>query len=381
MNSVFPVEIIRAIFWPSLILDYLLLTSFLFLFLYPAGLLLASCLPRAWKARPAPGWLPLLWLVCLSLPMTGIGNYCASALKHYILPVLREVPIIVAEDYIFISVCLVIWLGGCAWRLLAAARHCLALRRLLRRSAEAAPDPVFLEALRAVQPGLPVRLKESAGLGSAASWRLGRAWVLVPRGFGISTPAAARYAVYLHELGHIKRRDSLKLLLLLLLKIPLWFNPLFLHAARRFQSHLEIACDHTVLESGTVNLQDYAELILSSAGRQNCLAPGFSGAMEQTAHRLRYIFHDPAFRPPLRDRLRALCCIAAVGLVLLPYGEGPLPRQPWGEVSQVTLPDGQVLTLDVTLDWHGVLGSYVIADDAPADAVISAHKETTPAIR
>lgn len=367
MNSVFPIGMIEALFWPSLILDYLLLASFLFLFLYPAALLLASCLPRACKATPAPRWLPLLFLVCLSLPMTGIGNYCASALKHYTQPLLREVPLFLDDDYLLISICLAIWLGGCAWQLCKAARHCLALRRLLRRSGETAPDPVFLEALRAAKPGLPVRLRESAWLGSAASWRLGRASVLVPPGFTGGTPPAARYAVYMHELCHIRRRDSLKLLLLLLVKIPFWFNPLLLSAARRFQSHLEIACDRAVLASGLstgkFGRQDYAELILASACGRHSLAPGFSGSGKQTAHRLRYIFHDPAFLPPRKDRLRALCCIAAVCLVLLPYREGPLPRQPWGEVSQVTLPDGQVLTLDITLDWHGVLGSYVIAGD------------------
>ncbi|MGI8602477.1 MAG: M56 family metallopeptidase [Verrucomicrobiales bacterium] len=71
-------------------------------------------------------------------------------------------------------------------------------------------------------------------------------------------------SVFLHELAHIKRRDTAVQWLVQLVCALHWFNPLVWFAAWRLQTERERACDDLVLASG-VRPSEYAEHLLEVA--------------------------------------------------------------------------------------------------------------------
>jgi len=83
-------------------------------------------------------------------------------------------------------------------------------------------------------------------------------------------------AVFLHELGHVQRRDGLATLLAGYAASVFWFHPLAWYLARIARRECEVACDDLVLLGG-VRPTDYAShlvAIASGARRSDSFAPG-----------------------------------------------------------------------------------------------------------
>ena len=130
-------------------------------------------------------------------------------------------------------------------------------------------------------------------------------------------PAAARQwsveqlnSVLLHELAHIKRRDTITQLLAQIACALYWFNPLVWFAAWRLHLERERACDDRVLASG-VRASAYAEHLLNIATRlsstpwtQACgLAMARNSSLEG---RLRAILSEKLNRVMLEGEARQL---------------------------------------------------------------------------
>jgi hypothetical protein len=73
--------------------------------------------------------------------------------------------------------------------------------------------------------------------------------------------------VFLHELAHLRRRDTLTNLLLTLAQALHWFNPLVWLALSRCRTERELACDAMVLElsDGPAAQHGYGDTILRLA--------------------------------------------------------------------------------------------------------------------
>ena len=369
MTELFSITILRLLFYPSLTFDYIIVTSFIFAFAYPGAMLLASFIPRRWNAIPNALGLPLLFGVCALLPFTNIGIYCGFTLHFYLGSMIGAENAGVTWDPYLPCVCfLIVWYSGIIACVAKAGKNSAALRRLLRSAAAVKEDPVFTQALRALHMDMRVQLKESPDIAAAGSWRLAGAMVLIPAGFMDHHAPEERYAIYLHELTHIRNRDSYKILALAFLKTLFWFNPVFLHAARRYRNHMEIACDRAVIRQRDINRHVYAGLMVAALNDQYAFMPGFSSAYQETARRLRYVFNDHSILPARPDRLTATCCLAAALFAIFCYTGNHEEVLPWGKTSLVPDENGEMVPIHVTFYWHGMLGSYIIASDVPGDA-------------
>lgn len=125
--------------------------------------------------------------------------------------------------------------------------------------------------------------------------------LLSPLLFGLRTSAiaipsaladidpAARRAILMHELMHLRQRDLYWLTLAHLLAALHWFNPALRTCARLLEREQERACDDAVLRTGEPPHR-YASLLLTAGDRCRAAYAGFSGS--DTADRLRRIL-DP----------------------------------------------------------------------------------------
>jgi hypothetical protein len=138
----------------------------------------------------------------------------------------------------------------------------------------------FLRCLQATHPAEEVWLREWEDLCARHHVRTGvPLWVtanvgpllcLVPRGYRLVVPArlwqrltpAGRLSILRHELAHLERRDLLKSILVRLLMLPHWFNPLAWLAVRRFDEAAEWACDEVAKGADSEGCRAYAAALL-----------------------------------------------------------------------------------------------------------------------
>ena len=145
---------------------------------------------------------------------------------------------------------LVLWALGTLVALVVVARSAAATRRLLRAS-RPVTDPAVLGELAELQRRLglrrPLRLHESAVIGSPALAGWWRPVALVPAGLLSELSSQARSHVLLHEIGHLCRRDLWAQRLFKLALALHWWNPLVWLANRLARADREVACDDWVL--------------------------------------------------------------------------------------------------------------------------------------
>ena len=372
-------------FWLSLACDFLIQFSLVFAFVYAFALLLASFISPRYKLVPNALCIPGLLLAAILLVWGQPGRHLAFTL--YICLYKGLVSLGVQEW--FATAITAVWAGVAALGCLRLLFGLVALRGYVRELPEADADPVFQHAMDAVQPGCPVRVKYG-GKGGVVSSRARHGVILVPDGFSVTYSDRERFLIYTHELTHIKRHDTWKHWLAELAKAFLWFNPVAVHAAKRYLCHLEIACDRRVLGVRGTDPHTYATLMTRTSAQEALLLTSFSSGYRELARRMRYIFYDARFLAPGRDRLVSLLCAAAFGglfllsSVWLPDPSFALPPEsphtftdpdgvtfmtrPDGSGTIIT-PDGTMLSITPTFQWQGILGQHMAASiEAPPPA-------------
>jgi len=160
-----------------------------------------------------------------------------------------------------------IWLAGAAVISLGWLRQWLRVRTIIRFAtplALDAPVPVF-STPASLEPGIFGFLRPVLLLPDAIAQHL--------------TPPQLR-AILIHELCHVRRRDTLTVALHMLVETVFWFHPLVWWIETRLLAERERACDEDVLHQ-TGDAQSYAEAILGVsrlyAGAQAWVA-GVTGA-------------------------------------------------------------------------------------------------------
>ena len=188
------------------------------------------------------------------------------------------------------------------------------------RRAEPAADPNWHSTMRQLlEPcGIrrPIAVRECPEVSVPMTWGLRRPVILVPAGSGAWSDDIKR-SVLLHELGHVRRRDCLMLLLGRLACVAYWFHPLAWLAARQLRKTSEQAADDLVLASN-VAPPDYAEHLVGIAAQMRGFRM-FGPVALPMAGRSDLEGRVRAILDPRRNRrsLKRTTCYAIVALAVL----------------------------------------------------------------
>jgi beta-lactamase regulating signal transducer with metallopeptidase domain len=222
---------------------------------------------------------------------------------------------------------LVIWLAGAlALGILLLITQCRLSRRVaLRRPlTEAAVLNVLEDCKQEMGVRVPVTLVETPEVGSPALFGFMRPRLLLPVGLARSfSPAELRY-IFLHELGHIKRRDILTGWVMTGLQIVHWFNPFVWLAFHRMRGDRELACDALALSyvrEGENQLYGQTIIKLLESFGRSAWAPNLAGTVEnqnQITERIRMI---AKYRKTNRGLALAAALFAGLGMVTLTDAE------------------------------------------------------------
>jgi beta-lactamase regulating signal transducer with metallopeptidase domain len=166
-------------------------------------------------------------------------------------------------------------LAGAAFLLCRLVLGGVRIARIAGR-AEPIADPAWLslerELGRALGIAQPVALSRSADIRIPMTWGLRRPRILLPHD-SQNWDAACRRHVLLHELGHVRRADTLWQLVAQGALVVFWFNPLLWLAIRRMRMEAEHACDDYVLRDGERPSRYAATLV--ELGAASIGAPAF----------------------------------------------------------------------------------------------------------
>ncbi|MDO0823869.1 M56 family metallopeptidase [Desulfosporosinus nitroreducens] len=118
--------------------------------------------------------------------------------------------------------------------------------------------------------------------------------LLMPAGIGTQLTYAELEYVILHELAHLKRKDTAVYFLISIMQIIHWFNPVLWVAFSRWRQDSEIACDAYVLSKiGANHSGDYGRVIiklLENCSRKNAYGTvGLLGRKSQIQRRITMI--------------------------------------------------------------------------------------------
>jgi|HubBroStandDraft_6_1064221.scaffolds.fasta_scaffold133163_2 beta-lactamase regulating signal transducer with metallopeptidase domain len=165
-----------------------------------------------------------------------------------------------------------LWLAGVSVVALRFAIGMVCLALLKRRSRLFALAPGDLPHVAATRRECELRISDCEH--GPVTWGVFHPVILLPK-TAVYWPRERLHAVLLHELAHIRRRDSLFQALSLIACALYWPNPLVWFGARRLRREAEIAADDAVIVSG-IKPSAYAGELLQLATEFRAHAPAFS---------------------------------------------------------------------------------------------------------
>jgi beta-lactamase regulating signal transducer with metallopeptidase domain len=215
------------------------------------------------------------------------------------------------------------WLAGAAGCLLWVLSGEVGLRWILRKAAPLHGEPwqtALKNACEELNVGSQVQLFQCARINTAFIRGILHPAVILPATVRGWSDQRLRL-VLLHELAHIRRRDSLVEILACITLVLYWFNPLVWLTVRQMRVERERACDNAVLNAGA-KPSNYATQLMEVAADLGA----FRRPLWQTAaisegsglkDRLLCILDPKLKRMPMRPWTVGLVC-ALASAVLLP---------------------------------------------------------------
>jgi beta-lactamase regulating signal transducer with metallopeptidase domain len=213
-----------------------------------------------------------------------------------------------------------VWAAGAAIVLARLLVGIAKTRRIVRR-ATAAPAWSLAAARAGATTGQRVDVRSTDEIDAPAVAGVLAPVILVPHASTRWTDDR-RYAVLLHELGHVRQKDCLVQVIAQLACAAHWFNPLVWLASRRLRIERELAADDAVVAAGA-QASSYAEDLLavaSAADAERDVPAGALGMAERSllATRVTAIISARRLRrPPTPAGTAVLVAGVGAGVVAL----------------------------------------------------------------
>ena len=255
---------------------------------------------------------------------------------------------------------LLCWLAGAAGSLLWLLSGEVGLRWILRKAAPLKGEPwqtVFKDVSEEVSIGSKVQLFQCPRIDTAIIRGILHPRVILPATVREWSEQRLRL-VLMHELAHIRRRDSLVEILVWITLVLYWFNPLVWLTVRQMKLERERACDNAVLNAGT-SPSNYAIQLMEVAADLGA----FRRPLWQTAaisegsglkNRLLCILDPKLKRMPMRPWMVGLVCALAAAVLLPLSGFTAWCDRPYCSpgVVEETGPAGSAVTSEM-IDYSG----------------------------
>lgn len=245
----------------------------------------------------------------------------------------------------------IIWLGGA---LLVLAYRIAGRVRLAYMVRDAQPIGCSLadDVAHELGIGRNVLLLESQRHRLPMTWGVLKPVVLLPAVYRNWTADRLR-VVLVHELGHIRRLDSLTQAMAGVFCALYWFHPLAWFAARRLKQEQEKACDDLVLQNGC-RASQYAEHLLDIAewaGAQRVPPAAIAMAQRSTLESRIRAALDPRMLRQRPARRHALALASVVTAILVTAAGVTMVAQQSGgrlygtvlDISGAAVPDSEVM--------------------------------------
>ncbi|MDO4170021.1 MAG: BlaR1 family beta-lactam sensor/signal transducer [Lachnospiraceae bacterium] len=210
-----------------------------------------------------------------------------------------------------------------------------------------------------------VRLYASCRLASPISYGLFRPTVIIPQDLDILMTNEDIRFVFLHELQHYKRKDTILNYLVCFLQIIYWFNPFIWYGFHQLRKDREIACDNAVVHViGKEQSKNYGyTLIKYTKQMQKGMFIAPLSNMGGNKHTIKQRIQEIADykKDSTRQKIKS-AGVMILSLVLV-YCSSPLLVNTFSvDNSSNDLKDKNSKTIDVSPYFHGIHGSFVLYD-------------------
>lgn len=264
----------------------------------------------------------------------------------------------------------IIWIVGMAAVTLYFAATLLSIHKIKRDAflvtAESEPDLYrqFSSCVRELSLRQKVKLYASCDIQNPVSCGWLRPAVIIPQDLDIVSSEEELRFIFLHELQHCRHKDALLNLLVCVLEILYWFNPLIWYGFRQLQKDREIACDHAVIDHvGISERMNYGLTILRFARHagQGVFASPLSGISSSASTTKQRIMEITEYRPATAlQRLKSAGIFLLIFLLL--FGTSPLLSAYASGSPVFHLTDEAWTEADVAESFGGRDGSFVLYD-------------------
>ena len=222
-----------------------------------------------------------------------------------------------------ISLWLWCWAGGAIFMAAGLGINHWRIHRKVTRSRLLISEPVLNlleDCKRLMGVRTPVTLVETEAVDGPCLFGVLRPRLLLPPGFTNGFSRDELRYVFLHELGHVKRRDIPLGWLMAFLQILHWFNPLVWLAFSRMRVDRELACDALALSRADErDSKPYGRTIvklLENLGG-SVRAPALAGIIEDKQQMRERIMMIAKFHNSNRGFAVAASLLAGLGLITL----------------------------------------------------------------
>ena len=264
----------------------------------------------------------------------------------------------------------IIWIVGMTAVTLYFAVTLLSIHKIKRNAflvtAESEPDLYrqFSSCVRELSLRQKVKLYASCDIQNPVSCGWLRPAVIIPQDLDIVSSEEELRFIFLHELQHCRHKDALLNLLVCVLEILYWFNPLIWYGFRQLQKDREIACDHAVIDHvGISERMNYGLTILRFARHagQGVFASPLSGISSSASTTKQRIMEITEYRPATAlQRLKSAGIFLLIFLLL--FGTSPLLSAYASGSPVFHLTDEAWTEADVAESFGGRDGSFVLYD-------------------